>query len=426
MVCTLAPPHVRHAYGRLLCGLGHPNPLYDEAKARGPPAGTYAAQDRQTIDHWVGVHWQSFCLTNSLLQTGAGIGRVRLEDRPTATLPEALSVCLDAEGTSARALDCLSKVLTIPGHRRVDEVLDRVRADLPEETTHVRAYNIDNYAHCYYRGTLTMHAGRGHERTEGMYTGYGYTPTSVPLGLAARHAGAPALWPVGELTGPTLYDAVRHDLEHLLDAHDFGVDEDLRSPPTVQNAFQAPLGPAGTNPALTMKFVPVEMLDANISSTDGLIACLQYAQGDFDDSTCYHFCRADENIHRRITKLLSCPGGIQLAQRWDNTLWILSMWHGFKQLCNVMWSSLYTPFYSHLYAAVWPTGTMLRTPRLVLLQQWNNAIAHAMTDPTLRNHLLTCRLQHPNNDSLAALAEFLTVAIPRVPAQTSFHTHELN
>ena len=94
-------------------------------------------------------------------------------------------------------------------------------------------------------------------------------------------------------------------------------------------------------------------------------------------------------------------------------MFILSQWHGFKQMACLLWSKLYTPLYSFFYQKLYPQGNMLRTPRLVVLMQINNALAKMMYRRTNRDDLQSALEKYPHNPRLQCLHEFLTIALPR-------------
>ena len=196
----------------------------------------------------------------------------------------------------------------------MDNCLRKAGEDLVPDTTHLRVWNVDNYNHSYFRKAVTT--GRDHERFDGNYTGYGYTLTRHPTGNATKLppgvVTTTCVWPKPHgFATQALYDPVVSKCAAIFDSAKWGSSCLLDSPPQVLARFETPLGhQQGPRATGGLRFHPVDLFNWDISGQAGLVSTLQEASKEaLADRNVFQLCRCDENIYRRICKLLSSPGG---------------------------------------------------------------------------------------------------------------------
>jgi len=262
------------------------------------------------------------------------------------------------------------------------------------------------------------------QRFDGNFTGYGYSLSKLPV-TAAEFATTPAgrsivsVWPAGWcLADKKLYVPVRDKLASLMDPCQDGFLNVY--PADFRDRYETPLGHSATD-TVDLRFHPLDLFDWNISSQEGLVSSAKVTSCDaIADRSRLYICRCDENIYRRITKLLCAPSGGALGSHWKNQFYVLSQWHGCKHMALLMFHTLYTPVYSAFFSSIWPEQTtLLRNTKFNILMQMNAALAK-MINRGNGEWLLGMCVKHPTNKKLLYLKEFFLVALPQVKCMFFF------
>ena len=408
---TFGPEKVARTMGHMASDAGIENPFYDRTQAKVPKLEENFEADVVSAKKWARDKLHNFSSLSVLLFEGL------TEARGTNRTRDQLSILLQSEGLTERGLSLLRALMFTPGRRHLKESRNRLSESLEVGgPAMIKVYNIDNYAHQYFRKKIFL--GQDHERLDANYTGYGYSLSHHPLARSSTVLPSTfdqgCVWP-DNLAEESLYLPVKHHMLMLLNSSGMKGNQHLTSPPNLLKRWEAPLGHDLDKRPLGMRFMPVDLYQWNIASNDGLLDAIKTTTREaIEDRSKLVFCRTDENIYRRITKVLSIPGSARVAQKWRNQFYVLSQWHGLKQSAICMWSRLYTPFYAFFYQRFYPKGVMLRAPRFLQLMQWNNGLCKMLMKNDNWKILEDACLKKPRNQLLQCLHEFLLIALPKV------------
>jgi len=167
LLALMAPPRIQRTWGRELDRAGYPNGFYSPQKKRQLETEEGRGQELCAMDDWIRRSLAPLVMSLSLLRSGLN----HRGSTPTPNLRNSLAICLQAEGAGDRSMTALHKVLLTPLPRQMDTLIDTHKQSMTPDETHLKVYNIDNYAHHYYRAVVQSTPRREHERTEGNYTG---------------------------------------------------------------------------------------------------------------------------------------------------------------------------------------------------------------------------------------------------------------
>ncbi len=252
---------------------------------------------------------------------------------------------------------------------------------------------------------------------DGNFTGYGFSLSSTPLSSAVLSGSShctTSVWPAGHgLAVSSLYRSVIGRV--VSTAKDCSVSKLGKVTPDILRRFEVPLGHEAAD-TLGIRFQPVDLWEWNVGSQDGMVKTAKSASAvALEDRASLHVCRCDENIYRRLTKCLCAPGGEALGAHWNNNLFVLSQWHGYKHLALLFWHHFYTPLYSHFLTAVYPEpANVLRNANFAHVMMWNNSLASMILRPSNKAALEECFGKHPGNKKVAYVYEFFNQALPQV------------